>query len=90
VLALAPPAPNPAHGRATLRFTLPAEGAVTIELLDVHGRRVWSQRGVLDAGGHAWEWNGRDTEGHPAGAGLYLVRLGTPWGTRGARLVWTR
>jgi flagellar hook assembly protein FlgD len=90
VLALAPPAPNPAHGRATLRFTLPAEAAVTLELLDVRGRRVWSRHGTLGAGTHAWDWDGRDAEGRPSGAGLYLVRLGTPWGTRGARLVWTR
>lgn len=52
-LALAPPAPNPARGQARVRMTLPREGRVSLELLDVTGRRVRAlDRGTLSAGTH--------------------------------------
>ena len=88
VLALARPTPNPSHGAARLRFSLPAAGDARLEVLDVGGRRVWAQSHAFAAGLHELRWDGRDDAGHALGAGLYLVRLVTPWGTRGTRLAW--
>lgn len=52
-LALSAPAPNPARGTTRVRLTLPREGRVSLELLDVTGRRVRTHdRGTLDAGTH--------------------------------------
>jgi trimeric autotransporter adhesin len=39
-LAFAPFAPNPVHSTATIRFALPAEAPVDLEVFDVQGRRV--------------------------------------------------
>jgi hypothetical protein len=90
VLALSRPTPNPAYGATTLRFSLPATGEVRLEIVDVSGRRVWTRRELLAPGLHAWSFDGRDDAGRTLGAGLYLVRLATPWGTRGTRLAWVR
>jgi hypothetical protein len=87
VLALARPQPNPTHGAALLRFSLPAAGRARLEVVDVGGRRLGSHDGEFQAGVQQWRWDGRGADGGPAGAGLYFVRLVTPWGTRTERLV---
>jgi hypothetical protein len=89
-LALSRPVPNPAHATALLQFSLPAAGVARLEILDLTGRRVWSRREALGPGPHAWTWNGRDASGRAVAAGLYGVRLQTPWGTRATRLAWIR
>ena len=89
-LALARPWPNPARGATTLGFTLPASGEARLEVLDVTGRVVWTQRETLAAGAHAWRWDGRDVNGAACSTGLYLVRLSTPFGTRHTRFAWVR
>jgi hypothetical protein len=89
-LALARPVPNPGHGTASFEFSLPAAGIARLEILDVTGRRVWARRESLGPGPHVWHWDGRDATGRAVGAGLYGVRLVTPWGTRGTRLAWIR
>ncbi len=86
-LALRQPTPNPSSGVTHIDFSLPQSGAVRLEVYDLSGRRVWSQEGSLPAGTHSQTWNGRGTDGSPAGGGLYFVRLVTPWGTYGRRLV---
>ncbi len=83
-LTLAIPSPNPSSGGVVLRFALPRAGPVRLEVLDLAGRRVWSAPATLDAGRHEMRWEPRG-----ARAGLYLVRLVTPWGTRTTRLVHT-
>jgi hypothetical protein len=85
-LALARPSPNPSAGATQLRFSLPHEGFVRLEIFDLGGRRVWSESGRMPAGTHSRTWSGLAVDGGHAG-GLYFVRLVTPWGTRGERLV---
>ena len=87
VLALACPLPNPSHGTALLRFSLPAAGHARLEVVDVSGRRLGSFEGEFPAGAQMWRWDGRGSDGGDLGAGLYFVRLATPWGTRTERLV---
>ncbi len=87
VLALSRPAPNPARGGIALRFSLPGSGEARLEVLDVTGRRVWMRSGDFAAGEHTLRWDGRDASGADVGAGLFFVRLGTPWGSRAERLV---
>ena len=86
-LFLARPLPDPSSGSASLRFGLPAAGRVRLEILDLAGRRVWRSEGETQAGAQAWRWDGSTEQGGRAGAGLYFVRLVTPWGTRTERLV---
>ncbi len=75
-LDFASPAPNPARGWVTLRFTLPEAGAVRLALYDLAGRRVAALLdGALAAGAHEARWEGTDAAGRPAAAGLYFARL---------------
>jgi hypothetical protein len=72
-LALAPLSPTPSrNGRLGLRFTLPREGAASVELLDLAGRRVASRDlGTLPAGPHELDWS----LGGRVPPGVHLVRL---------------
>jgi hypothetical protein len=75
---LAPPAPNPAHGAATLRFGLPRQARVELALYDQQGRCVRSLvTGALPAGEQTLTWDGCDESGRALPAGLYFVRLET-------------
>jgi hypothetical protein len=82
VLALAPPSPNPSAGALALGFSLPREALARIDVLDAQGRRVAGMAGTFGAGRHAWRWDGRLADGARARAGLYFVRLATPFGNR--------
>lgn len=70
-------APNPSRASTTLSFTLAAPGAVTIEILDVAGRRtrVLAERTAFAAGAHQLTWDGLDAAGRRAGDGVYFARF---------------
>jgi beta-lactamase superfamily II metal-dependent hydrolase len=87
ILALAAPTPNPSVSATRLNFSLPQSGSARLEVLDITGRRVWASAGDYQPGPHSLVWDGRATGGGHVQAGLYLVRLITPWGTRNARFV---
>ena len=86
-LALDAPFPSPGRGAVTLRYTLPAAGVARLEIADLAGRIVWREQGSRAAGAHLARWDGLRTSGSRAPAGLYFVRLVTPWGAREGRLV---
>jgi hypothetical protein len=75
-LELSPASPNPFVSTTLIRFGLPRDGHVTLEVFDLLGRRV---RRLADgervAGEHAIRWDGRDDDGSRLGAGLYFTRL---------------
>lgn len=85
---LAAPRPNPARGAVTLALELPHTGAVSARVYDVSGRLVRTLlRGPLAAGRHTLVWDGRDGRGAAAPAGVYRVRVTTPDGEAGTRIV---
>jgi FG-GAP repeat/FlgD Ig-like domain len=68
--------PNPWHETVTLRFTIPVGAPVDVDVFDVTGRRVRRLvSGPLAAGEHVTSWDGRDTRGDEAGAGVYFARV---------------
>ncbi|MEO5617205.1 MAG: galactose oxidase-like domain-containing protein, partial [Candidatus Eisenbacteria bacterium] len=70
--------PNPATDRLTLRFELPRETDVRLEIFDLLGRRVQTlAHGSMPAGIHRVSWDRKTTEGLRLAAGLYLARLTT-------------
>ncbi len=77
-LALAPNVPNPFNPSTTIAFTLPRDGRVRLDVVDLRGRRV---RTLVDesrtAGEHRIVWDGRDENGSQAASGTYLYRLTT-------------
>jgi flagellar hook assembly protein FlgD len=56
-------------------------------VLDAGGRRIAALDGTFGAGRHQWQWDGRLAGGSRVSAGLYFVRLTTPYGDRVQRLV---
>ncbi len=63
--------PNPSRQTARVRYGLPEEASVTIEIFDALGRRVE----VLVDGRLAGGWHEADVGGADLPAGLYVVRL---------------
>lgn len=87
-LALAPPRPNPARGTAVVRYTLPAESPLSLELLDLSGRRVRTLAGGREgAGEHQLTLSISTSRGAALTPGLYFVRLTTPGHVLVQRLV---
>ena len=75
-LALAPPAPNPFRGTASIVYQLPARSDVDLAIFDLQGRRVatlWS--GPRAAGRHEMRWEARDAGGRAVPSGVYFCRL---------------
>ncbi|MBI5169785.1 MAG: T9SS type A sorting domain-containing protein [Candidatus Eisenbacteria bacterium] len=76
VSALRAPAPNPARGMTTLRWSLARAGHVRLGVYDLSGRLVRTLAdGERAAGEHAIEWDGRDDSRAMREAGVYFVRL---------------
>jgi hypothetical protein len=89
-LWLAPVRPSVTRGAVDLRLELPAAGAAEIALYDVSGRRVRSlMEGNLEAGAHAFAWDGRDEQGRAVAPGVYFVRASSTAGVMTRRLVMT-
>lgn len=83
--------PNPFNPRTEVRFALPERGPVAVELFDARGRRVHRLvDGVLEAGYHRVEWDGRDASGAPVASGVYFVRVRTATAEKSGRLVLVR
>ena len=69
--------PNPFNPATIIPFAVPAEaGEVGLTIYNVLGqpvRHVWN--GPLVAGEYRLVWDGRDAQGQPVAAGVYVVRL---------------
>jgi len=69
--------PNPVRaGRAvSLAFELATEGLVALEVFDVRGRAIAAVAAHFEAPGRrVIQWDGRDSDGRAAPAGIYFVR----------------
>jgi len=71
--------PNPLRGTTTIRFGLPKESQVRVEVYNIAGQRVKTlASGKLGAGYHQVSWKGANEAGQKVSAGVYLVRMVTP------------
>lgn len=86
---LLPSAPNPVRGHATLRYEVPTARRVTLEVVDLLGRRVATliDGQTVTAGRHARTWS---PSRHGLSSGLYLLRLRAGGATRTQRLTVVR
>ena len=63
--------PNPFNPKTMIRYALPRDGLVRLEIFDINGRRVHRlSDGIQQAGIHEIEW---DSAG--AASGVYLLRM---------------
>lgn len=69
--------PNPLSGGGTqFSFAVPLRSAVSLEILDLRGARVYTvYREETEAGPRVVTWNGRDATGRPVASGTYFARL---------------
>jgi serine protease AprX len=75
-LALLGNMPNPFTASTTLRVGLPKASEVEIEVFDVAGRRVRSDRtATLAAGWREISFDARDTAGQALPSGVYFYRV---------------
>jgi FlgD Ig-like domain len=88
---LSAPSPNPAHDGVTIRFGLPRDATVGLEIYDVAGRLVRELGGRgLESGVNTLNWDLRDSDGRSVKGGLYFVRLNADGATLTDRLVVVR
>lgn len=75
-LALHQNVPNPFNPMTSIRYVLPEDGYVRLDVYDVSGRHV---RTLVDAfrarGEYTIDWNGIDGQGGPVSSGVYFYRL---------------
>ena len=76
VLALGPAYPNPFNARVGLPISLSTDASLTLEVVDVQGRMVFSEvKGPFQAGNHLLYWSACDGHGHRVASGIYLMRV---------------
>jgi len=75
-LAFRGASPNPSHADVVLGLTVPHAGELTLEILDVAGRRVTTiPLGRRSPGVHEVRWDGHDATGRAAAPGMYFARV---------------
>ena len=68
--------PNPFRSRTRIGFDLPQAAPVALVIYDVQGRKVKTiVDGLVTAGRHVVEWDGRDGDDHVVASGVYLCRI---------------
>jgi len=74
--SLEPVVPNPARGGAFVHYHVAEAGPVELAVFDLLGRQVaLLANGPMPAGRHEARWDGRGSNGAPAPAGVYLLRI---------------
>lgn len=88
---LEPAAPNPFNPSTRLRYEVAAESRVTLDIVDVSGRRVRRLVSTVAApGAYVATWDGRDDHGRELASGVYVAQLQTAHLTQTRRLVLLR
>jgi hypothetical protein len=69
-------APNPFGDRTTIHFRMGTSGQVDMQVMDVRGRLVKHLTGdSFEEGHHSMGWDGRNSQGRKAPAGVYFVKM---------------
>jgi hypothetical protein len=68
--------PNPFNPVTTIKFTLPTEGKVRLEIFNIRGQRVKTlTNDFYHRGQHSVYWNGTNDIGQNVSSGIYFYRL---------------
>jgi parallel beta-helix repeat protein len=71
--------PNPFNPVTTVKYEVPFESDVTIQVYDVAGREVRTLvDGSVPAGRHQVVWDGRNDAGESVGSGVYFCTMNAP------------
>lgn len=71
--------PNPFNPSTKIRFSLPDNEKVRLEIYDIKGKLVNSliDSEFISAGSHESTWNGKNNRGEQVASGIYLARITT-------------
>jgi hypothetical protein len=76
VFALHQNYPNPFNPVTTIRFDIPQESHVRMDVYNVMGQRVRTlMNGTMQPGFHAVRWDGTNDMGKPLASGMYIYRI---------------
>ena len=69
--------PNPANPSTTFRFSLPRAMQVELQIYNVMGQKVRTlvPLGLWPVGEHNVAWDGKNSQGHTVGSGIYVANL---------------
>ena len=68
--------PNPFNPDTNIPYVLPVDMEIDLRVYDILGRQVAVLRkGLQPAGSYIAEWDGCSSDGRPAAAGIYFIRL---------------
>jgi len=69
--------PNPFNPTTTIKFSIPQNKKVTLEIFDMIGRKVdiLKSNETMQRGWHSIEWNGKNLYGQKVSSGIYFYRL---------------
>ncbi|TDI80831.1 MAG: T9SS type A sorting domain-containing protein, partial [Bacteroidetes bacterium] len=59
-------------------FRLEEPVDVLLEVIDIHGRKIYTLLDGMVSGDQSIPWNGEKTNGDELSSGIYFVRLTTP------------
>ena len=73
---VSPAYPNPFNPTTTIRFEVPIPSQVNLKIYNLMGQEVTTlTRDWFSVGSHSVTWNGKDLQGVPVSAGVYIYRL---------------
>ena len=73
---LLPAYPNPFNPTTILKYDLPEQAQVTLEIYDLMGREITQLVNTTqEAGLRSVQWGGIDSFGKPVSAGVYLYQI---------------
>jgi hypothetical protein len=76
VFALHQNYPNPFNPVTTIRFDVPQESHIRMDVYNILGQRIRTLvNGTLQPGFHAVRWNGTNDMGKPLASGMYIYRI---------------
>jgi hypothetical protein len=68
--------PNPFNPRTSISYSIPQDGQVRLQIVDLRGRLIITLVDeVMATGYHEVTWNGRDSTGREIPSGIYFSRL---------------
>ena len=67
--------PNPFNPVTTFRYDLPIDNTVRITITDIRGNEVKLYMKNHTVGSHQVQWDGKNGQGHPVSAGVYLYTI---------------
>jgi Subtilase family/MAM domain, meprin/A5/mu/FlgD Ig-like domain len=68
--------PNPFNPSVKIKFGLPVQTEVKVDIFDISGKKVKTLVNTnLDAGWHTMQWNGQNEQGQSVGSGLFIYRI---------------